>query len=327
MAHEIEGNNAFFVGEKAWHGLGTMFPREAPPQTAREAIIAAGADWEVNLFPMMAQLSEEDQIEVPGQFAVVRDIDERVVGTVGSKYVPLQNIEAFNFFNPFIRDGQATFEAGGVLQEGKRVWVLAKINEGADGEVINGDAVETYLCLYNSHDGSTSVGVLFTPIRVVCQNTLSAATQGFRGTNIVKISHTASMHRSLDLVQQTIDTARKTFTVTLEQYRQMQDKKMDIEGLAQYAAAAIIPETKSIDMEDLPRVVKKTIEFYHEGPGQNLPGVRGTLWGAYNAVTGFVDHVRGRNPDSRMDASLFGVGAKIRTRAHNLALDLVAGKI
>lgn len=331
MSHDIETRegkaSAFFVGNKAWHNLGTMFDVNNPPKTALEAMMACNADWEVELFPTFTDIGEESMIEVPGRFAVVRDVDKKIIGNVGGKYTPLQNKEAFNFFNPFILDNQATFEAGGVLGGGAKVWALAKINEGADGEVIDNDVVNTYLLLFNSHDGSTSVGVMFTPVRVVCQNTLTMATSNFKASNLVKIPHTKSIHDSLELVQRTIDTARKTFTVTLEQYRLMQEKTINVEGLAQFASAAILPGNKTVDMNELPRVVKKVIEFNQEGVGQDIPGVQGTLWGAYNAVTGFVDHVRGRSPETRLEASWFGEGKKIRERAHDLAVNILAGNI
>ena len=344
MSHNIEvrGNQAsVFSTGKTWHGLGKVYDINNPPKTAQEAMEACGADYEVELKPLFCNIGktkdndrvasflddegEENLIEVPGRFGVIRNTDNKVLGTVGTKYRVLQNSEAFNFFNPFIRDGQASFEAGGVLSGGSKIWSLVKINEGASGEVVNGDLVHTYLLLFNSHDGSTSVGVLFTPVRVVCQNTLTMAIEG-SGTNMIKVSHTENMEKSLSLVQQTIDISRKSFTVTLEQYRCMQEKNLSIEGLAQYASRAILQDNERVDMKDLKRVVKNVMTFHDEGIGQNIDGVQGTVWGAYNAVTGFVDHVRGRSDETRLEASWFGEGKKVRERAHSLALDLVAGK-
>jgi len=347
--HGIEQDRAFFVGQKAWHGIGKMYDADSPPKDSREAIVAAKADYTVQLRPLFfphvefdnsifssqdedfvtkmspEQIAEDSQnLIIPDRFAVVRTTDNKPLGIVGSKYTPLQNIEAFEFFDPFIQDKQATFEAGGVLNGGSRIWVLAKINEGANGSVIDNDAVNTYLLLYNSHDGTTNVGVMMTPVRVVCQNTLSMATQGFKSSDIVKIAHTKSMKSSMSLVQKTIDLARKQFIVTLEQYRQMQERKIDMEGVARFAMASIKPtEIDSFDMNKLPRVVKNTIDFYNNHETQTMPGVRGTVWGAYNAVTGFVDHIQGRSAENRLNSTWFGPGKKIRERAHKIALDLV----
>ena len=337
MSHEIssiqnEEGDAFFVGSAAWHGLGTVL--DSPP-TVQRAIELAGLDWEPQLCPMTATIEvpkmhgiTQVEVPVPDKFAVLRNDNLGVIGTVGKKYKTLSNRKAFTFFNPFLEDGSANLEAAGCLHNGSKVWVLAKLTD-QEGLIQQDDAVEAYLLLFNSHDGTTSVGIMFTPVRVVCQNTLSAALSrsGKKNSQIIKVSHTASLEASLAMVQNVIDTATADFNINLEQYRQMRDFKIDLDGLVQYATAAILPGKTEVDKDNLPRVISSVVEAYETGIGTELFGEEQNLWRGYNAVTEFVDHKRGRNENSRLHASWFGVGAEIRDRAHNIALEMVAGKL
>src|SRR5262245_63968878 len=148
MAHLVE--NMLSVGKRTWHGLGTVL--QAPP-TVEEGLRLAGLDWEVRrerLFTAGGQ-------EAPA-YAVVRDSDGRVLGAVGERYRPLQNREAFAWFEPFLAAGEASLETAGSLADGSRVWVLARLNR-VPLEVAPGDEVVKYLLLSNSHDGSLAVQI------------------------------------------------------------------------------------------------------------------------------------------------------------------------
>src|SRR5262249_5257411 len=162
MPHAVE--TMFSVRETPWHKLGRVV-REAP--SAADAIRLAGLDWPVAL--QRLRLSDGRTVN---RWAVVRATDGAVVGdAVGPQWTPLQNREAVTWFDPFIQAKQAHFETAGSLCEGRRVWILAELNR-KPVEVVPGDAVRKFLLLSNSHDGSLAVRVGFTPVRVVCANTL-----------------------------------------------------------------------------------------------------------------------------------------------------------
>lgn len=161
MTHEFE--SGFFVGQSAWHSLGTVL--DNPPTTAI-AISKAGLNWQVEEKPIFF---DPDQTEITNYKALVRSSDRSVLGVVSQGYEVLQNQEAFSWFDFLIHEGDVSLEAAGSLKGGKRIWVLAKINNLCI-DVVSEDSVLPYLLLSNAHDGTMAIWINFTPIRVVCQN-------------------------------------------------------------------------------------------------------------------------------------------------------------
>src|SRR5690242_14308765 len=140
MSHQIE--NMMYVGATPWHGLGQRL--ENPP-TVADGIRAAGLDWHVKL--EQCQLADGRPVEA---FATVRDSDSSVLGVVGPRYVPLQNVDAFKFFDAFLESKQAVLHTAGSLQKGRRVWVLAHVS-GSATEIVKNDRVDSFILLSNGH--------------------------------------------------------------------------------------------------------------------------------------------------------------------------------
>jgi phage/plasmid-like protein (TIGR03299 family) len=307
-----------FVKEPAWHGLGTVLDE---PPTVSEAIVEAGLDWTVKKEPLFTKEGVGTPMlrEVPDHFGLVRSSDKRVLGVTGERYRPLQNVEAFEFFNPFLDKGVATLDTAGSLQGGKIVWVMAKLN-GFEADVVKDDPVEARLLLSNPHTGNGAVKVLFTPTRVVCWNTLRAAEEGTK--NLVKIVHSKNVLNSLTAVQEAVDVANSTFAFTLDHYRAMARKDISVDGLKNYVRKVLeVPD----EVPDMPRAWEGIEAAFEAGPGSDIPGVGGTVWNAYNSVTHWIDHQRGRDAESRLNASWFqpGVGNALRRRAHDEAMEIV----
>ena len=171
MSHNLNQANGkaamMYVGEVPWHGLGTKLDK---PATAAEAIEAAGLNFTVEKWPMRTQ---RGSLPVNNHFATVRTDTKEVLGVVGSRYEPIQNKDAFTAFDSLVGEGEAIYHTAGALGKGERIWILAKM---PDYIRINGnDIVEKFLLLTNTHDGTSVVRVKLTPIRVVCENTLSIA--------------------------------------------------------------------------------------------------------------------------------------------------------
>ncbi|MDE6052616.1 MAG: DUF932 domain-containing protein, partial [Lachnospiraceae bacterium] len=162
MAHEVE--TMFYTRVAPWHGLGV---RVESALSSKEALQASGLDWNVIQRPIMTNAYEP----IPGYKANVRDTDNKVLGVVSDRYRVVQNAEAFAFTDALLGEG-VKYETAGSLQEGRRIWLLAKL---PDRYIIEGEQIEPYLVFSSSHDGSGAIKVAMTPVRVVCQNTLNMA--------------------------------------------------------------------------------------------------------------------------------------------------------
>ena len=301
-----------FVGQTPWHGIGVAL--DSPP-TAEEAIRAAGLNWKVQKQPIFTpHRGTNDLKEIPGFSAVVRRDKKRVLGVVGRTWQPLQNRDAFKFFNPFVESGAAEYHTAGSLKNGQYVWVLAKLR--ADPmQVVKGDDVEKYLLLSNSHDGKAAVNVRFSPIRVVCANTLSMA-ESDDASPFLRIRHAGNLKETMTKVRQVVDITNKTFAATLEQYRFL--AKRQVTNIHRYILDTLQwPD----DSEKPPRALSNIIELFEEGRGQDNKLVRGTLWASYNAVTEFVDHQRGRD-GTRLQMAWYGEGNRIKRRALSVATEM-----
>jgi phage/plasmid-like protein (TIGR03299 family) len=310
MAHHIEGNSVFAVGQPAWHGLGKTL--HAPP-SIEEAIVAAGLDWNVSLKPL--QLTDDGR---PVEHrAAVRESDGSILGVVGPKFVPLQNRAAFQWFAPFVESKLVTLEAAGSLYQGRRVWVLAKVSGGIV-DVAPNDTITQYVLLAHAHDGTLSIHLGFTTVRVVCQNTLSASIRS-KESKLLKIKHTQRAHFALEEIRAIMDTTTADFHATAEQFRFLARCGCDEKTLKRYVREVFAPE--KADHEDaVKRIVGQVLPLFESGRGAELS--RGTLWGAFNSVTEFVTHMQGRTPDARLDGQWFGEGAKLIERAKERALAL-----
>lgn len=301
MAHEFE--SGLFVGQPAWHGLGTVL--DAPP-SVEEAIKLAGLDWHVKLVPLVIE-GDGRQVD---HVAAVRDSDSSVLGVVGPSYVPLQNADAFKWFQPLVESKAVAIEAAGSLRNGKRIWILARA-AGLSGEVVSGDQVNQFILLAHGHDGGLSIRCGFTAVRVVCQNTLSGALAD-RSSRLVRIQHRAHAQEALAGVRELVEAARGDFAALFDRLVELSKVSCSDEELRSYVRDVFAPGQGD---EAAPRIVAKVLELFEAGRGSDIPGVRGTLWGAYNAITEFLTH-------ARVESAWFGEGAGLSRRALEVGLGL-----
>jgi len=318
MSHEVE--QMFYVNEVPWHGLGKQL--DAPP-TMEDAIIDAGLDWTVK----MEKLYLVNGAQVPKKRAAVRSSDSSVLGIVGKNWTPLQNSEAFEFFQPFLDAGEACLETAGSLRHGKRVWVLARI-KCDPSEIVKGDEVIPYLMLSNAHCGGIAVSVALTPIRVVCANTLAVAEE-MNTSKILRVIHSQSVKESLDLVQETVSLVRRRFEATAEQYKILASRAVSIGGLEEYVTRIFWPQTIGMlavpdkERKAIARLTKSIEPLYHAGKGMDsITGVRGTWWAVYNSVAEYLSYNRGNSRDVRMESLWFGGARSVNDRALQIATEM-----
>ncbi len=313
MAHEIE-TMAYF-GQRPWHGLGTAL-EEADLYDWQSASKKAGLDWTVELVPLV---TADTQAKVENK-AVRRTSDSKVLGVVGPRYAPLQNKDAFAWFQPFLDAKEAALHTAGSLRGGSRVWVLAKLNR--DPLVIaEGDEVEKFVLLSHGHDGSLAVRAGFTPIRVVCQNTLSMA-HGSDASKLIRIKHTRDVLENLANVREIMDLANQQFEATAEQYRRLARKSVNHADLRRYVKRALKIEDEQDISTRSKNIVEEIVRLAEVGRGNDLASVRGTLWTAYNGVSEWLTYNRGRSGDNRLNSLWFGDSAITNRHALDVALEM-----
>jgi len=311
MAHLVE--SMVYVGKEPWHGLGKKIP-EGKSLSIGEAIVAAGLNWDVELRPLYTQNGSK-LVSIRDRYAVCRQKDGATLGVVGPDYTPLQNKEAFAWFQPFLDTGDVTIETAGSLKEGGIVWVLARIGT-EELHVSEKDRIAHYVLLSNSHDGSLSVRVGFTPVRVVCHNTLSLAHES-QASKLLRVKHTARVVENLEHIRQIMDLAHKEFYATIEQYRVLREIEISRNDLERYVR--IVFDLPEIGGKELIPNVAYLMEC---GRGSKEAGK--TYWGAYNAVTEYLNYFRGKTQDNRLSSLWFGDSSVVNKKALHVAIEMAA---
>ena len=323
MAHALAETNGkvamMYTGETPWHRLGTKLDE---PATAREAITAAGLNYRVAL----KELVTKEDLPVPQRKAVVRNDTNQVLGVVGNGYVPIQNVECFSFLDAVVSEGEVRYHTAGALGKGERVWMLAKL----PGHIrINGteDITDKYLLLSNSHNGKSALRVFFTPIRVVCANTLSIATSGGRGQGI-SILHKGDLGAKVREAQKVLGLAARFYDDVQVKADYLARRYPTQHQLSQYFKQ-LFPDPDVGNKTRARNTRRRLHELFENGRGQDICGIRHTSWAAYNAVTEFVDHHRstrartqGERDSRRLLSQWFGSGARLNAQAWNMALEM-----
>lgn len=311
-----------YTGTRPWHGLGVEL---SAPATAAEAISAAALDWEVETRPVYQyapsdMIGGQQHLEIPGKNAIVRVDTNEAFAVMGSSYQPLQNKDAFRFFDEVVGQGEAIYHTAGSLYGGKRVWILAKLPE--DIHITPEDTIEPYILLSNSHDGSTALRMQLTPIRVVCGNTLSVAL-GSRGGFYAK--HTRNVMQRTGDARDMLGLAHAHFEMFARQVDQLVNTKMTTFEQQDYFQRVFNFKENVPYGEQDHRLIKgyeDCIDLLSH-PTNTVGGMQGTKWAAFNALTYYIDHeraIRGTEfrDDRRLDASWFGTGAELRQLGYSL---------
>lgn len=313
MSHEIESVNGkacmAYSGETPWHGLGTKVPADLTPHQMLEA---AGLDWKVEKVEAFASINKK---RVPvGRSALVRIPGHKILDVVGNDWNPVQNERAFEFFNDFIAAGDMEMHTAGSLRGGQIVWALAKVKDSF--ELFGGDRVESYLLFSNFHKYGFSTDVRFTPIRVVCNNTLTLSLSA-KSEHVVRVPHRSEFDP--EEVKDVLGIAR----TKLDKYREMAtflgSKKAKDEDIVQYFTR-VFPVTSSGSKKEISANAKAALEALLNQPGTEY--APGTWWQAFNASTYLIDHSLGRTDDSRLTASWYGFNRGVKTKALELACEM-----
>jgi phage/plasmid-like protein (TIGR03299 family) len=314
MSHEIEMVNGVaqmaYAGETPWHGLGAEVSDDI---TTDGMMKAAGLDWSVTKQPMYYLTDIGEMGEVPGKSALVRSSDNKVMDIVGSDWNPVQNAEAFDFFREFVDAGDMKMHTAGSLKEGKMVWALAKVNDGFTIKTDQGeDSVESYLLFSNPHQYGKSIDVRFTPIRVVCNNTLTLSLNQ-NVDQYVRVGHQRPFNAedamaTLGMAQQKLETYKEAAEYLCQ-------KSYTSEQMVEYFNQ-VFPSASDRDSNKS----REAQEVMYTQAGANLG--EGTFWQLFNTVTYMTDHTLGRNNDTRLQSSWYGSNQNVKKKALELAVNM-----
>jgi phage/plasmid-like protein (TIGR03299 family) len=318
MAHELEIVNGeaqmAYAGDLPWHGLGTKVSNDLTPQ---QMMKKAGVDWRVQEVESFVEFNGKRMNT--GQKSLIRETDGKILTNVGKDWHPCQNETAFEFFNEYVMAGDMEMHTAGSLRGGQYVWALAKVKESFD--LFGGDQVDSYMLFSNPHVYGKSIDVRFTPIRVVCNNTLTFAlnTQADRA---VKVGHRAQFNP--DMVKEQLGIAHEKFAKYKEMAQFLGSKRFSVESLLEYYNT-VFPLTsgqdkqENVTLESISRQAKNAYDVLETQPGAEF--AEGTWWQAFNSVTYVTDHLQGRNADNRLHSQWYGQNQLRKIKAAEKAVE------
>lgn len=318
MAHKIEIVNGeaqmAYAGDLPWHGLGTKVSNDLTPQQMMQK---AGVDWKVREVESFVEFDGKRM--ATGQKSLIRETDGKILTNVGKDWHPCQNETAFEFFNEYVLAGDMEMHTAGSLKGGQYVWALAKVKESFD--LFGGDQVDSYMLFSNPHVYGKSIDVRFTPIRVVCNNTLTFALDS-ASQRAVKVGHRAQFNP--DMVKEQLGIAHEKFAKYKEMAQFLGSKRFSVESLLNYYNE-VFPLTSGQDKQEqvtaetISRQAKNAFDVLETQPGAEF--AEGTWWQAFNSVTYVTDHLQGRNADNRLHSQWYGQNQLRKIKAAEKAVE------
>ncbi len=309
-----------YAGQLPWHGLGTKVSNDI---SVDEMMVESGLDWRVAKVPSYASFNGEDIYS--GHDMLIRESDGMPLDMVKQNWHPVQNADAFEFFREFVEAGDMEMHTAGSLQDGKKVWCLAKVK---DDFTINGkDLVESYLLLTNPHMYGRAVDIRFTPIRVVCNNTLTLSLAQ-KGEYQVSMNHKKAF--DADEAKSLLGIAKGKMETYKDMASFLSSKRYSEDSLRQYFATVFPnqnPKVKGVGFnpasivdlyKNTSKNAKLAMNVVKTQPGANF--AEGSYWQAFNAVTYMTDHVMGRENDTRLNSAWYGVNKTKKVNALESAL-------
>ena len=342
MSHELEigadgSASMVWADTVPWHGLGTKMD---PKEGALAWMKAANLDWKVSLQPMFTTLPDGQNSTVCGRGGdeykvLVRDQKGKydVFGPVGPDWVPVQNQEVFDFLEKFCKAGSMKMDTCGSLKGGTEIWALARFMD--DFEIVPGDEMKGYLLFHMAHVWGKGNQLRLTPVRVVCNNTLTMAIGG-SGRKKGSAFHMPHIRAFDGEVQKSAINALGLAGSQIDGFREqaifLTKKKATDEEVQEFIAQIYQPKLiaeRELTNDNSPMLdqfspsAENVWEAVNMAPGCELKGSKGTWWGAFNGVTYFEDHLRISYQDATnvLGSAWFGSGNRRKTVALEIATE------
>lgn len=312
-------------GITPWHKLGQVFPGVPSLDEAREAAF----NWEPVSVPLYGPTGQQ----VPGTVGVARvgpgeDPEAApIIATVGTQRGKhhLTNTEAMEWYRPLVDSGLVTIETAGSLHGGKRVWILGKVQQGADLVIGGDDKIERYVLLAHGHDGEMSIFAGLNPVRVVCANTLAWSMSGNNAKGMIRARHSSKHGERLAALQAAIIEQNAELETTVEAYKELAKRRVTPAQVTTFAAAVFGEvERKAQEAGKVSRRLAKLVELFETGVGQDMETAKGTWWGLYNALTEYQTHYAGAER-SRVESVTYGDGNARLSKGLDAALTISGG--
>jgi phage/plasmid-like protein (TIGR03299 family) len=331
MAHMIEEHdNMISVREVPWHGLGVILPDYT--KTVWEAADAANLTWNVTMVPVSFQGTDNQTYNMPKRFVVRRDDVNVGIGLVSHMYRPLQNRDMWEFVDSFAQRSKAQVETAGSLENGSRTWVLMK---NGTVEYLNGDPVDQYFLIQNAFDANRSLRMLFTKVRVVCNNTLTLALSGAKSTFFVR--HVRNAKDRLNEVDKALGFQFKyegQMTKVMGKLVKLKIKSNDRRAVLDQIFPVKMEDGKVVEAAERfrNRMLNRIIELTETGAGTDIKGVMGTGYGLLQAVAEYADHekllIHNKETDpgeNRFKSIMEGTASAMKQATFNHLLKVVNG--
>ena len=313
MAHLVE--TMAYAGQVPWHGLGVPVSNDLTPIQMMDK---AGLNWNVREVESFIEFDGKKMST--GLKSLVRETDGKILSNVGENWKPCQNSDAFEFFSEYVMAGDMEMHTAGSLKGGQMVWALAKVKDSF--ELFKGDQVDSYLLFSNPHQYGKSIDVRFTPIRVVCNNTLTLSLDQTVEKS-VKVGHKSefdpsSVKEALGIATEKMNTYKECAQF-LGSKRYSQDDVISFFNDVFPRTADKRVQGKVLGLDTLSRNAALCYDALESQPGSQY--AEGSWWQAFNAVTYVTDHVQGRNPDNRLYSNWFGTNEIRKRSAINKAVE------
>jgi phage/plasmid-like protein (TIGR03299 family) len=324
MAHEIDSSTGqpaiAYVGEAPWHGLGEELPEGASIATW---LRAARLEWQLKRLPVQ-YLVDGRLRTMDDRFVLARGDTHAALSVVSGDYQIVQPRAVLEFYRDLMEQYGYTLETSGALDGGRKVWALART--GLTGTADNGgtDRLAAYVLLATSCDKTLATTAAFTSIRVVCQNSLFLAMEDIKMERRPRVKVPHNLRFDADLVKKELGLTDEAWSGFIEKIRKMATYQMKPDA-ASYFFKDLLLQKNGKPLSNKAQGEHGTISaLFLSAPGQDLSSAKETLWGAVNAVTYYVDHVRSESAGERLDSAWFGAGYAMKEKAWSKANLLVS---
>lgn len=327
MSHDLDhstGKPAMaYVGVKPWHGLGEELP---PGQPIEAWVKAARLDWRIQTLPVQYQFQDRVRI-MPDRFVLARGDTGAALSIVSADYQVVQPKEVLEFYRDLVAERHYTLETAGALDGGRKVWALAKTGLIAKVAGNAKDELGAYVLLATSCDKSLATTATFTSIRVVCQNTLGFGLDDMKTNRRrhIKVDHSRKFDP--EPIKEQLGLIDQAWSRFMEQVNPMAKHRLEGASVQKFFESLFLSDK---DLEEGKRPsnaryneINQITSLFHSAQGQQIDTAKNTLWGAINAVTDYVDHVRSSKAVERIDSAWFGTGAALKEKAWERAMALI----